>query len=164
MRNLFYLIKVCFVTLVFLAGCSSTPEVVEEAPPQEAAPEPVVQQQEPVEPEPAPEPEIALDTIFYFDYDDATVQPSAREIIQAHAERLMSNAESIRIEGYADERGTEAYNRELGQRRAEAVRDILVSMGVDSGQIETVSYGESNPLVVGSGESAWQQNRRVELK
>ena len=107
---------------------------------------------------------MALDTIFYFDFDDANIRPDARAEIEAHAERIKSSDQIVRIEGHADERGTEAYNRELGQRRAEAVRDLLVSMGVQSSQIKTVSLGEQNPVILGSGESVWQKNRRVELK
>ena len=75
-----------------------------------------------------------------------------------------SNSQVIRIEGHADERGTEAYNQELGQRRAEAVRDLLISKGVSASQIQTVSYGEKNPDITGSGEPVWQKNRRVVLK
>ena len=161
MQNQIYLVVLLFFVLVFSAGCSGTGDVVEEAPVQEAAPEPTIAQ-EPVQPE--PEPEMALETTFYFDFDDATLRPNVRQAVEAHAERLKTNSQVIRIEGYADERGTEAYNEQLGKRRAEAVRDLLVSMGVSSSQIETVSYGEKNPLMVGSGEDVWQKNRRVELK
>jgi len=142
---------------VVINGCSTTSDVVEESPPQETA-----KQETSVQP--MPEPMAALENTFYFDFDDATVKPGARSVIQAHAERLKTNSQNIRIEGYADERGTEAYNRELGKRRADAVRELLVSYGVLSSQIETVSYGESNPLAMGSGEEIWQKNRRVVLK
>ena len=161
MRNQFYLAVILLFVLAFLAGCSSVSDVVEEPPVQNAAPEPA-SIQEPVQTE--PESKITLETSFYFDFDDATLRPDAHQAIQAHAERLKSNSQVIRIEGYADERGTEEYNKELGQRRADAVRDLLISMGVSSSQIETVSFGEQRPLVLGSGETIWQKNRRVELK
>ena len=155
------------VVLVFMAGCSSTSEVVEEQPEQQvAAPEP-----EPVEPPPVvmqeipePEPEVALDTVFYFDYDQASLRADARSTLTAFAEKLKQSSDTIRIEGYADERGSEDYNKALGERRANAVRDFLVSLGVSSSQIQTVSYGEESPRVAGSDESAWQENRRVEIK
>lgn len=165
MHKRYFPVTILFLfVFAFVAGCSGTGDVVEEQPAQEATPEPVVAQQpqEPMQAE--PEPEVTLDTTFYFEYDDATIQPSARETLAAHAERLKESSETVRIEGYADERGTESYNLELGQRRADAVRDLLISMGVNAGQITTVSYGETQPVVVGNNESAWQKNRRVELK
>lgn len=162
MQKQFYLSIVTLIVLALSAGCSSMSDVVEEPPAQEAAPQPVAAP-EPVQAEPEPQ-EEELQTTFYFDYDDATLRPGAVPVIEAHAERLKTNAQVIRIEGYADDRGTEAYNKELGQRRAEAVRDLLITMGVNSSQIETVSYGEQNPQASGSGEFIWQQNRRVVLK
>jgi len=152
---------VLLFVLALTAGCSTMSDVAEEPLAQEPAPEPTAAQ-ESVQAE--PEPEITLKTAFYFDYDDATLRPDAHQAIKAHAERLKSNSQVIRIEGYADERGTEAYNKELGQRRADAVRELLISMGVSSSQIETVSFGEQRPLVLGKGETVWQKNRRVELK
>jgi peptidoglycan-associated lipoprotein len=161
MQNQYHKIVVSLFVLTFFAGCSSTSDVVEEAPVQQASSEPVAAQ-EPAQPQ--PEATIALETIFYFDYDDATLRPGARAEIEAHAERIKSSEKIVRIEGHADERGTDTYNKELGQRRAEAVRDLLVSMGVHSSKIETVSLGEKSPVILGSGESVWQKNRRVELK
>ena len=78
--------------------------------------------------------------------------------------QLLGNNDSVRLEGHTDERGTREYNLALGERRANAVRDYMVANGVPSYRIETISYGEENPVAYGSGESNWQQNRRVELK
>lgn len=165
MRNQFYLLAINLFVLSLIAGCSSTSEVAEAPPAQEATVQEEVAVQEPAQvAEPEPEPEMPPATVFYFDYDDATLRPNVREAIEEHAERLKNNSQVVRIEGHADERGTEAYNKELGQRRAEAVRDLLISMGVSSNQIETVSYGENNPDVLGQGEAVWQKNRRVVLK
>ena len=170
MRNQFYPAVVVLFVLAFIAGCSSTPDAVEEAPTQAAPPEQATVQEEPVRQEaaqqasPEPEPEVALETVFYFDFDDATLRFDDRSAIETHAERIKSGSQFIRIEGHADERGTEAYNKQLGQRRANTVRDLLVSMGVDSNQIEAVSYGEQNPKALGSSEDAWQKNRRVEIR
>ena len=163
MQNQYQIIVASIFVFAFFTGCSSTSDVIEDSSVQQTASEPVAAQ-EPVQSEPEPNSKMALDTIFYFDFDDAHIRPDARAEIEAHAERIKSSDQIVRIEGHADERGTEAYNKELGQRRAEAVRDLLVSMGVQSSQIQTVSLGEENPVILGSGESVWQKNRRVELK
>ena len=164
MRNQFYLLVISLFTSAIISGCSTTSNMAQEPevqPTQEAPPEQAAIQ---APAEPTPEPEITLQTTFYFDFDDATIRPDVRELIEAHAVRIKTESQAVRIEGYADERGTEAYNKELGQRRAEAVRDLLISKGVSASQIETVSVGEKNPQASGSGEIVWQQNRRVVLK
>ncbi|WP_347331916.1 peptidoglycan-associated lipoprotein Pal [Marinimicrobium locisalis] len=104
-----------------------------------------------------------LDTIVYFDFDQATLKPDARALLLAHAERLKENPTDVRLEGHADERGSREYNMALGERRANAVRDFLVLQGVRRSDLEVVSYGEERPLAMGSGESAWSKNRRVEI-
>ena len=86
----------------------------------------------------------------------------ARGQVDAHISALLGN-NGVR-EGHTDERGTREYNLALGERRANTVRDYMVANGVPSYRIETISYGEENPVAYGSGESNWQQNRRVELK
>lgn len=110
------------------------------------------------------ESEADLATTFYFGFDESTLKPDARAALTAHAQRLKSDPENIRLEGHADERGSREYNMALGERRANAVRDFLVLQGVDRSLIETISYGEERPAVMGSYEGAWEQNRRVELK
>ena len=164
MRNQYYLTVIILFAIASITGCSSMSEVVKESPSQPAQ-EATSEQaaiQEPAKP--SPQPEVTLQTTFYFDYDDATLRSDVHEVIEAHAERIKSESQVVRIEGYADERGTEAYNKELGQRRAEAVRDLLISKGVSASLIETVSFGEKNPQASGSGEIVWQQNRRVVIK
>lgn len=104
-----------------------------------------------------------LDTIIYFDFDQATLKPDARALLLAHAERLKENPTEVRLEGHADERGSREYNMALGERRANAVRDFLVLQGVRRSDLEVVSYGEERPLAMGSTESAWSKNRRVEI-
>lgn len=103
-------------------------------------------------------------TTFYFDFDTAEIKQEARDVLVAHARYLEANpGRDVRIEGHADERGTSEYNLALGERRANAVQRFLVVNGASRGQTETVSYGEEKPAVMGSSESAWAQNRRVEL-
>lgn len=103
-------------------------------------------------------------TTFYFDFDTAEIKPEAREVLVAHARYLQANPnQNVRIEGHADERGTKEYNLALGERRANAIERFLIVNGASRGQTETISYGEEKPAVMGSNESAWAQNRRVEL-
>lgn len=103
-------------------------------------------------------------TTFYFDFDTAEIKAEAREVLVAHARYLENNPnQQVRLEGHSDERGTKEYNLALGERRANAVERFLIVNGASRGQMETVSYGEEKPAVMGSNESAWAQNRRVEL-
>jgi peptidoglycan-associated lipoprotein len=102
--------------------------------------------------------------VFYFEYDSSTLTPAARASVDAHVALLSTNDRTIRLEGHTDERGTRDYNMALGERRANAVRDYMAASGVANYRVETVSYGEEQPIAYGSGESNWSQNRRVELK
>ena len=102
--------------------------------------------------------------VFYFEYDSSTLTPAARASVDAHVALLNTNDRTIRLEGHTDERGTRDYNMALGERRANAVRDYMAASGVANYRVETVSYGEEQPIAYGSGESNWSQNRRVELK
>ena len=103
-------------------------------------------------------------TVFYFDYDSSVLKTAAQAALDAHIALLRSNSRNVRLEGHTDERGTRDYNIALGERRANAVRDYMVVNGIASYRIETVSYGEEQPVAYGSSESSWSQNRRVELK
>ena len=143
----------------FLAGCASTSETESTAPAPAPAPTPAE-----TAPAPAPAPAPALATVFYFDFDSSSLTDEARGQVDAHIAALLGNNDSVRLEGHTDERGTREYNLALGERRANAVRDYMVANGVPGYRIETISYGEENPVAYGSGESNWQQNRRVELK
>lgn len=106
----------------------------------------------------------AVGNVFYFEYDSSTLTAQAREALDAHIALLNTNERSVRLEGHTDERGTREYNMALGERRANAVRDYMAVSGVANYRVETVSYGEEQPIAYGSGESNWAQNRRVELK
>ena len=106
----------------------------------------------------------AAGSVFYFDYDSSSLSDDARAAIDAHVALIMSEGGSVRLEGHTDERGTREYNLALGERRANAVRDYMVASGVPGYRIETISYGEENPVAYGSGESNWSKNRRVEIK
>ena len=107
---------------------------------------------------------FAADTLFFFDYDQASIKAEARAALQAHAAYLSANADAkVRLEGHADERGTRAYNVSLGERRANAVKRYLIVQGASSAQVETVSYGEERPLSLSQTEEGFARNRRVEL-
>lgn len=144
------------VIMSFLVGCSSSSTQDDDANANApAVPQETVNDVE----ERAP-----LETIVYFDFDQATLKPETRALLLAHAERLKSSGSSARLEGHADERGSREYNIALGERRANAVRDFLVLQGVSASSLEVVSYGEERPMATGSDESSYSQNRRVELK
>lgn len=106
----------------------------------------------------------AAGRVFYFEFDQATLTADTRAALDAHIAVLKDNNVKVRLEGHADERGTREYNMALGERRANAVANYMIINGVARYRIETVSYGEERPAVSGTNESAWSQNRRVELK
>jgi|SRR5581483_7938814 peptidoglycan-associated lipoprotein len=97
----------------------------------------------------------------YFDFDKSAVKSSEQPKLDEVANYLRSNPNAaVRVEGNCDERGTEEYNRSLGERRALAAREVLVRLGVDPSRVDTVTYGEDKPAVPGHDESAWSKNRR----
>jgi len=114
---------------------------------------------------PLDDPASALSTrTIYFDFDKSDIKAEARPVVEAHAQYLASNGSaSITLEGHADERGSREYNIALGERRANAVRQLMTLLGSSGQQIRVVSYGEERPAAMGHDESAWSLNRRVEI-
>lgn len=110
------------------------------------------------------EPAAVLKTVFYFEFDDATLSAEARQDLNAQVARLRDTRGLIRLEGHTDERGTREYNMALGERRAQVVADYLVVNGIPRYRIETVSLGEERRADFGYTEAAHAKNRRVELK
>ena len=101
--------------------------------------------------------------ILYFDYDDAGIDEVATRSIIEHANFMQNNPSvNVRLEGHADERGTREYNLALGENRALAVQEVLGLYNLED-RIMVVSYGEEQPVLVGSNEEAWEENRRVEF-
>ncbi len=97
----------------------------------------------------------------YFGFDRHDLDADARAILVAQADVLKANGMStITVQGHCDDRGTRDYNLALGERRANAVKNYLVALGVAAGRIDVISYGFERPAVVGSNEAAWAQNRR----
>ncbi len=106
-----------------------------------------------------------LQMIIYFDFDSSEVRPQDRDLVSRHAMQMSDNMRAnVRLEGHADERGSREYNIGLGERRSQAVRQMLMIQGVSVSQISTVSFGEERPASFGSSESDYAQNRRVEIK
>ena len=101
---------------------------------------------------------------IYFGLDRYDVSDEYRSLAEAHAGYLRSNpSAAVTLEGHTDERGSREYNMALGERRSNAVRDLMVALGASASQITTVSYGEEKPAADCHDESCWSQNRRVEI-
>jgi peptidoglycan-associated lipoprotein len=141
-------------------GCASNGAGVVEATPSANANAPMT----------APEPKTAtasapsLDPV-YFDMDEAVLRTDARRALEARAQAILESAElgTVTVEGHCDERGSEEYNLALGQHRAAVVKRYLMDLGVPGSRLETVTFGESRPAVVGHDERAWRHNRRSEF-
>jgi peptidoglycan-associated lipoprotein len=98
----------------------------------------------------------------YFDFDSYSLRADARETLKANLQWLKANpAGQVQIEGHCDERGTTEYNLALGSRRAESVKDYLVTLGTPADRLSTISYGEELLVCKDQTEECWQKNRRV---
>jgi|TARA_Y100001970_G_scaffold56927_1_gene72047 peptidoglycan-associated lipoprotein len=97
----------------------------------------------------------------FFNYDSSDLDADAQELLQDQVAWLKQYSDvSVTIEGHCDERGTREYNLALGEKRAQSVKNYLVSLGISTDRISTISYGKERPAVVGSNDGAWAQNRR----
>jgi peptidoglycan-associated lipoprotein len=106
-----------------------------------------------------------LESMVFFGFDQSEIDAAARATMEAKVPLLRASpAARLRIEGHADERGSDEYNLALGMRRAAAAKRFLVGAGLDPARFETVSYGEERPLQVGSTEETWARNRRAEFR
>ncbi len=98
---------------------------------------------------------------IYFGFDKFNLKADARKTLDKQGAWLKANPSvTVSIEGHCDERGTREYNLALGERRANSVKDYLVSLGVNPARLKTISYGKERPVAMGSNEAAWGQNRR----
>ncbi len=96
----------------------------------------------------------------FFDYDRATIRPDGEATLRREAQFLRNNGNlRITVAGHCDERGTREYNLALGERRATAAKNFLVSLGIGASRISTTSFGKERPIVLGHNEAAWAQNR-----
>ena len=97
----------------------------------------------------------------FFGYDSSDLDSDALELLQDQVAWLKQNSQvSVTIEGHCDERGTREYNLALGEKRAQAVKNYLIGLGISPDRVSTISYGKERPAVVGSNDGAWAQNRR----
>ncbi|MBQ5942303.1 MULTISPECIES: peptidoglycan-associated lipoprotein Pal [unclassified Massilia] len=155
-----------------LAACSSPTKLTETTVQEkstETAPAPVDNREiKPVETgvvDPLNDPKgVLANRSVYFDYDSFVVRDDGRPVVENHSAYLNKNKQrKVLIQGNTDERGGTEYNLALGQKRAEAVRRAMGSLGVAEGQMEAVSLGEEKPKATGSNEAAWAENRRADI-
>lgn len=166
-------------TMLFTVSCAK--KEVAAAPEPQAEPAPPETPEEPKE-EPAEEPspeelkaqemERALtaakfdfeNNAIYFEFDSAALLPESQQNLTEKADLLLAHPDiSATIAGHCDERGTDAYNMALGQRRADSAKAFMVNLGVNADQLNTISYGEEQPADPASNEEAWAKNRRAEF-
>jgi peptidoglycan-associated lipoprotein len=163
------LVPLLGLTLV-ATGCGGkqveeTPPPAPQAPAPTPAPAPV---STPVTVDPMPAPDnrrATLEERIHFAVDRSDLSPEARTTLAAKAEILRSSpALTVRIDGHADERGSDEYNLALSRRRAAEAKRFLMQQGIDGARLETTGYGEEQPLDPGSSEAAWAMNRRADFQ
>jgi peptidoglycan-associated lipoprotein len=150
----------CLSAALLLGACTHKQEAMNTAPP--PAPAPMASAPtSTIVPGSAEDLRVNVGDTVHFGYNEYNVGDSDKAILGRQAAWL-AKYPSVRvtIEGHADERGTREYNLALGARRANAVKEVLVSQGVSTGRVETVSYGKERPVCTESGEECWAQNRR----
>jgi peptidoglycan-associated lipoprotein len=161
------LIGMTAVALSLGACAKRTPPPAQEAPPPAAATD--TNSTDPNSLEVVELPALQADLVakagsdtVYFGTDEYSLDDATKATLAAQARWLLANP-SVRasIEGHCDERGTREYNQALGERRANATRDFLVSQGIPAARLQTTSWGKERPVATGSNEEAWAQNRRA---
>ncbi|MDZ7292176.1 MAG: peptidoglycan-associated lipoprotein Pal [candidate division KSB1 bacterium] len=170
------LLFMLILSILAVAGCSGSKKTLEPTTTEEPAPPMEIREPEPAAPaetEPIEETKSAIETEsaasvpfvlqnIYFDFDKYDLTPEALQTLAENA-RVLKNYPEVRviIAGHCDERGTIEYNLALGDKRAKAARDYLLSLNVDPAQISTISYGKERPLDPRHNEEAWAKNRRA---
>ena len=153
-----------FAASLLLAACETTPTTTAGSGGGGAAAAPAATAAPRTGPVPGSQQDLVVnvgDRVF-FDLDKSDLKPEARRTLERQAAWLKQYGNvAVTIEGHCDERGTREYNLALGDRRANAARDYLVSLGIPASRIKTISYGKERPAVLGSNEAAWSQNRRA---
>lgn len=151
--------------LLVAVGCASRKQVtttdVETPPPPPAQEETSTPPPPPPQQQTEPESRATL-TDAFFDFDEASLRADAKAALENNAKWMQSNGgASVIVEGHCDERGSVEYNLALGERRAKAAKEFLVSYGITASRITTISYGKERPFDPGHDENAWAQNRRA---
>ncbi|MBV9332083.1 MAG: peptidoglycan-associated lipoprotein Pal [Alphaproteobacteria bacterium] len=153
-------LKFAAVTAAFMlvAGCTTKKAALETPPP---GPSTSTQSSSTIVPGSAEDFRVNVGDTVHFDFDKYDVMENDKAILQRQAEWLGKyQAVRVTVEGHCDERGTREYNLALGARRANAVKEYLVSLGVAAARVDTVSYGKERPVCSESNEDCWAQNRR----
>ena len=175
--------KKTVLVVLALAAATAFTACAKKAPPAPPPPPPVAPEAPPPAPPPPPKPEVApvvdeyarlkamsaeeieksgLLKEVYFDFDKADIREPDRATLAQNADALKRfDFLRVTVEGHCDERGTVEYNLALGERRAKAAHDYLVSLGVPADRLKTVSYGKEVPVCTQSSEDCWQRNRRA---
>ncbi len=163
-RKLFVLVLIGLFVLALGACAKKQTAKVEPPPAVEVTEQPAtpVEEVEETPQEETPTMKMPVLNDVFFEFNKSNLTDQAKQALAENARQLIDAAmAAISIEGHCDERGTNAYNLALGERRANSAKDYLVSMGVDAGRISTTSYGEERPFDTGHDEAAWTKNRRA---
>jgi peptidoglycan-associated lipoprotein len=149
--------------LLLLAACSSAPETAPGGPPGgSGAGGPGGVGSRNALPGSQQDLEASAGDRVFFAFDRSDITPESQQILERQADWLRRYPNvTVTVEGHCDERGTREYNLALGERRAQAVKNVLVALGIPASRISTISYGKERPAVVGSSEEAYAQNRRA---
>ena len=155
---------VALAVLGLLSACTGDKAVEEPVQVEESAPPPQMEELQGTDAFPAGGTMSLDQRTVYFAFDDYSLSSDAQTNIDAVANYMRDNSSArVKLEGHCDERGSTEYNLALGQRRAQAVKDYLMQLGIDEKRLPTISYGEEKPAADGHDESAWSLNRRVEF-
>jgi peptidoglycan-associated lipoprotein len=184
-KNFWTLLALAFIlpAMIFTVSCAkrtieSEPEVTEAPPVEETEP---MEAEEPMETEPIVDEEAMasvqereaamaarnkfINEAVYFEFDSSALLPAGQQVIAEKVDYMIAHQDiTVTVEGHCDERGTDAYNMALGQKRADAVRDFMVNLGVNGRRLNTISYGEERPVDFGQNEEAWAKNRRAQIE
>lgn len=160
------LLLLFFISIIVINGCGKPEPVQEEQPVVVTLP---VQEEKPTPPPPPPPPPPKLKAeqlqTVYFDFDKFNLRSDAKLSLDANYQLLNEFPDAIiKIEGHCDERGTVEYNISLGEKRARAVMEYLVGLGIKSSRISIISFGKERPVDTGHNEAAWAKNRRAEFR
>ena len=146
--------------LLMLAACSSPPPPPEPPPGPPGPPAGAGIGSRNIVPGSQQDLEASAGDRVFFAFDRSDITPESQQILSRQADWLRRYPNvTVTIEGHCDERGTREYNLALGERRAQAAKNVLVASGIPASRISTISYGKERPTVVGSNEEAWAQNR-----
>ena len=159
---MFYKILLSIFIAIFITACSTTPKDTADSSGSgsTSSTSTSVTEELPIEPGSQEDLIVNVGDRVFFSYNSSELDSDAQELLQDQVAWIKQYDVSVTIEGHCDERGTREYNLALGEKRAQAVKNYLTSMGISPSKVTTISYGKERPAVVGSNDGAWSQNRR----